>query len=136
MPGKVSARAPAVSNLPHRSSTQITTSRKSIARPSTVIAEETPTTTLRANICSIFNDAQKSQAGHRKLIVRLRKIHESCIYEPGKNGLDHFDEEDFNAEIGRCTVHLMGVKKSEVVADRIVRFLGLFLRHANEKGIS
>ena len=31
-------------------------------------------------------------------------------------------------------IRLVGVKKSEGVGDRIVRFLGLFLRHASEKG--
>lgn len=37
-------------------------------------------------------------------------------------------------EIARCVIRLVGVKKSEGVGDRIVRFLGLFLRHATEKG--
>ena len=45
-----------------------------------------------------------------------------------------FDEDDFNAEIMRCVIRLMGVKKSEGVGDRTVRFLGFFLRHAGEKG--
>ena len=102
-----------------------------------VVPEEGPTSTLRAQICSVFSDAQKSAAGHRKLIVGLRKIQEACCYEPprpSKPGRQEFDEDDFNVEIARCVVRLVGVKKSEAVGDRTVRFLGSFLRHASEKG--
>ncbi len=42
-------------------------------------------------------------------------------------------EDDFNEEIARCIVHLLGVKKSEPVGDRTVRFLGLFLHYASER---
>ena len=69
--------------------------------------------------------------------MTLRKIQESCCYEPtkpGKKGREEFDEDDFNVEIARCVIRLMGVKKSEGVGERIVRFLGSFLRHAGEKG--
>ena len=98
---------------------------------------EGPTSTLRAQICSVFSDAPKSAAGHRKLIVGLRKIQEACCYgplRPSKSGRQEFDEYDFNVEIARCVVRLVGVKKSEAVGDRTVRFLGTFLRHASEKG--
>lgn len=36
-------------------------------------------------------------------------------------------------EVARCVIRLMGVKKSESVGDRIVRYLGIFLRHASDK---
>ena len=102
-----------------------------------VVPGEGPTSTLRAQICSVFSDAQKPAAGHRKLIIGLRKIQEACCYESprhSKPGRQEFDEDDFNVEIARCVVCLVGVKKSEAVADRTVRFLGSFLRHASEKG--
>ena len=102
-----------------------------------VVPGEGPTSTLRAQISSVFSDAQKSAAGHRKLIVGLRKIQEACCYEPPrprKPARQEFDEDDFNVEIARCVVRLVGVKKSEAVGDRTVRFLGSFLRHASEKG--
>ena len=69
--------------------------------------------------------------------MNIRKIHEACCYEPskpGKNTLDEYGEDDFNMEIARCVLRLVGVKKSEAVGDRILRFLGLFLRHASDKG--
>ena len=56
----------------------------------------------------------------------------------GKKGREEvqedFDEEDFNNEIVRCILRILGVKKSEPVGDRVIRFLGLFLKHASEKG--
>lgn len=111
-------------------------SRKSTTSPSIVVPEEGPTSPLRTQICNVFNDAQKSTAGHRKLVVGLRKIQEACCYEPtrpGKPGRQDFNEDDFNVEIARCMIRLMGVKRSEAVGDRIVRFLGFFLRYASEK---
>lgn len=67
-------------------------------------------------------------------MVGLRKIQEACCYEQAKNqGRDDFEENDFNVEVARCVIRLMGVKKSESVGDRIVRYLGIFLRHASDK---
>ncbi|KAK6822985.1 hypothetical protein PG987_014530, partial [Apiospora arundinis] len=107
------------------------------------IPEEAPDSALRTQVCAVFRDAQKSTATHRKLVVNLRKIHESCCYEPparpagkGKSqaadSLD-FEETDFNAEFTRCVLRVMPVKKSEGVGEKTIRFVGLFLRHANDK---
>lgn len=131
MPGRASTR------IPHKVSLQTLASRKSTTSPSIVVPEEGPTSTLRTQICNVFSDAQKFAAGHRKLVVGLRKIQEACCYEPtrpGKPGQQEFNEDNFNVETARCVIRLMGVKRSEGVGDRIVRFLGLFLRHASEKG--
>ena len=137
MPGKASTRTSTVSRVSHKTSTQTLASRKSTTSPTIVVPEEGPTSNLRTQICNVFSHAQKSAAGHRKLFVELRKIQEACCYEPmrpGKPGRQEFNEDDFNVEIARCVIRLMGVKRSEAVGDRIVRFLGLFLRHASEKG--
>ena len=45
-----------------------------------------------------------------------------------------FGEEQFNEEVGRCVLRVLTVKKSEPVGDRVVKFLGLFLNYASEKG--
>lgn len=83
----------------------------------------------------IFDDAQKTTAAHRKLVVRLRRIQEACCFgAPEDQSHGEFEEDDFNVEIARCVIRLMGVKKSEGAGDRIMRFLGLFLHHATEKG--
>lgn len=125
------------SRVAHKTSTQKLTARKSTTSPTIAVPEEGPTSNLRTQICNVFGDAQKSAAGHRKLLVGLRKIQEACCSEParpGKPGRQEFNEDDFNVEIARCVIRLMGVKRGEAVGDRIVRFLGLFLRHASEKG--
>ena len=136
MPGRVSTRKSTVAHISRKSSTQTLSSRRSTTSPTVNVHEERPESSLRTQTCSIFNDAQRTAAGHRKLVVNLRKVQESCCYEPTKPGKSQegFDEDDFNVEIARCVIRLMGVKKSEGVGDRMVRFLGFFLRYANEKG--
>ncbi|MCJ1473556.1 hypothetical protein MMC13_002207 [Lambiella insularis] len=139
MPGRLSARTSAASRVSHKSSAPSLNTRTSASRlhQSTVaVPDEGPTTSLRTKICAIFGDAQKTTAGHRKLVISLRKIHETCCYEPTKpkkSEQDDYNENDFNVEVARCVLRLVGVKKSETVGDRILRFLGLFLRHASEK---
>ncbi|KAF2841202.1 ARM repeat-containing protein [Patellaria atrata CBS 101060] len=101
------------------------------------IPDEGPDTSLRNQISSIFTDTQRSTAIQRKLVINLRKIHEACCYEPVKPKKKHqeedFGEAEFNEEIGRCMLRVLPVKKSEPVGDKVVRFLGLFLKHASDK---
>lgn len=140
MPGRSSTRTSTTSLVSKKSSTQtLGKSRRSVVSPTIAVPEEGPTSSLRNQICSIFGDAQKTSSGHRKLIVGLRKVQEACVYDApsrGKKGEqeEHFGEDDFNVEFTRCVIRLMGVKKSEGVGDKLVRFIGLFLRHASEKG--
>lgn len=69
--------------------------------------------------------------------VRLRKVQEQCCYEPPTRKKDdqpfEFSEEDFNSEFNRCAIRVLGVKKTEGAGDRVVRFIGLFLKTASEK---
>ena len=135
MPGRPSARSSTATRNPRKSSVPAVDSRKSVPQP--VIPEEGPVTALRTQICSVFAESQKSTATHRKLVVSLRKIQEVCCFEqePGaRNSLHKFVEQDFNDEASRCILRLLPIKKSEAVADKVVRFLGAFLRHASEKG--
>jgi condensin complex subunit 3 len=48
---------------------------------------------------------------------------------------DSYDEADFNSEVARCLLKVMGVRKPEATGDRVVRFLGLFLKSASEKDL-
>ncbi|KAI9777472.1 MAG: hypothetical protein M1839_008884 [Geoglossum umbratile] len=125
------SRKSSATTLKSRSSTASRFSSSSVAIP-----EETPASALRAHICSIFSDAQRTTAGHRKSVIKLRKIQEACCYEPTSNPRrddGDFDEDEFNYEVGRCTIRLMAVKKAEPAGDRVLRFLGLFLSYAGEK---
>ncbi|KAI0876686.1 ARM repeat-containing protein [Hypoxylon argillaceum] len=135
MPAKVSSRS---SRTPRTSGAASKASRTSRTSSSDIdIPEETPDNQLRKQVCAVFRDAQKTTATHRKLAVTLRKIHEACCYEPTRpsktQAADNFDEADFNIEFTRCVFRIMPVKKSESVGDRTIRFIGLFLRHANDK---
>jgi condensin complex subunit 3 len=144
MPGRVSATRSSRTSaaVSHKSSVQTLNSRAStasrISSPYIEIPEETPENELRTQISSLFRDAQRTTASHRKLVINLRKIQEACCYEPtsnkkNKTGAEDFDEEQFTYEFTRCVLRVMPVKKSESVGERAIRFIGLFLRHANEK---
>ncbi|KAI1306684.1 nuclear condensing complex subunit [Xylaria venustula] len=140
MPARVSSRSARASGPSNKaSSNTLRTSTASRASSSNLdIPEEAPDSELRKQVCAVFRDAQKTTATHRKLAVTLRKTHEACCYEPTRPGsktaaADDFDEAAFNAEFTRCVVRIMPVKKSEAVGDRTIRFVGLFLRHANDK---
>ncbi|KAI0166584.1 ARM repeat-containing protein [Xylariaceae sp. FL1272] len=126
----------AVSNK--ASSTKLRASTTSRASSSNIdIPEEGPDNELRTRVCAVFRDAQKTTATHRKLAVTLRKSHEACCYEPTRPNKDassnDFNESDFNNEFTRCVLRIMPVKKSEGAGDKTIRFIGLFLRHANDK---
>ncbi|GAB7347036.1 hypothetical protein MBLNU459_g3180t1 [Dothideomycetes sp. NU459] len=141
MPGRVATSARGASSATTSASSKSRASRSAkqrISSPTSNIPDEGPVTALRNHVSAVFADAQKSNTGHRKLVINLRKIQEACCYEPlstKKSAKDYdFDEEEFNAEVGRCVLRVLSVKRSETVGDRIVKFLGLFLRVASEKG--
>ncbi|CAF9916454.1 MAG: hypothetical protein HETSPECPRED_002915 [Heterodermia speciosa] len=143
MPSRLSTRTSTTSHLARKSSNQTLASRRTtasrVSSPTIVVPDEGPFSVLRSQICSIFSDAQRNTAGHRKLAVSLRKIQEACCYEPtnfNSNSGENCGENDFNVEMARCAIRLMGVKKSEGVGDRVVKFLGFFLKYASDKDIS
>lgn len=151
MPGRVAARS--TSAATRRSSAQPSTGRAPSVTPSFAIPEEPalPSTSqnLRRDVCAIFADAQRSTTGHRKLVVRLRKLQEICagIAQQNKKGKEQQEEQEkvpppdeeslaskeFNVEVGRCMLRILPIKKSEPVGDRVLRFLDTFLAHATEK---
>ncbi|CAJ2506876.1 Uu.00g080620.m01.CDS01 [Anthostomella pinea] len=140
MPARVSSRSARTSAaVTHKASSATLNSRASttsrVSSSNLDIPEEAPDNALRTQICAVFRDAQKTTATHRKLVVNLRKIHETCCYEPTRpnKASNDFDEADFNNEFTRCVLRVMPVKKSEGAGEKIIRFAGLFLRHANDK---
>ncbi|XXH04431.1 hypothetical protein Hte_010846 [Hypoxylon texense] len=141
MPARVGTRSTRTSAaVSHKASNATLNSRASaasrVSSSNIDIPEEAPDSELRRQICAIFGDAQKTTATHRKLVVNLRKIHEACCYEPtrpNKSAPTDFHETDFNNEFTRCVLRVMPVKKSEGIGEKTIRFVGLFLRHANDK---
>ncbi|OBS28564.1 hypothetical protein FPOA_02500 [Fusarium poae] len=119
-------------------SSRTSVARSSVASRASSVPDvvDTPDNALRTKVCAIFRDAQRTTATHRKLVVNLRKIQESCAYEPtnpDQSQLDEFDEDAFNREFIRCVGKIMPIKKSESVGEKSIRFTGLFLQHASAK---
>jgi condensin complex subunit 3 len=147
MPGRTSVRANiraargSDAAVSRKSSTQTLKSRASSTRSSAYavqIPDEGESTSLREAICSVFSDAQRGAATQRKSVVTLRKVQEACCYEsakPRKNALDQdYDETEFNEEVGRCGLRILGIRKAEPIGDRLIKFLVSFLKHSSEKG--
>jgi condensin complex subunit 3 len=147
MPGRQSvraSRASAASGTASRKTSTTTKPRASSTRSSTYaieIPDEGDATSLRDKVSAIFSDAQRGVTTQRKSAVNLRKIQELCCYEtpnPSKHAFaddaTDYDENDFNQEIGRCVLRILVVKKSEPVGDRLMKFLGFFLKHSSDKG--
>ncbi|KAF2021119.1 ARM repeat-containing protein [Aaosphaeria arxii CBS 175.79] len=137
MPGRPASRSARSSGAGATRKSSSTTAKSRSSVPAVEVPDEGEVTSLRTQICQIFGDAQKTTATQRKLVVSLRKIQEACCYEAQdtkkKRVEEEFDEADFNEEVARCVTRIMAVKKSEPVGDRIIRFLGIFLKHATEK---
>ncbi|RCI10948.1 hypothetical protein L249_5313 [Ophiocordyceps polyrhachis-furcata BCC 54312] len=127
--------------MPPRASTRkpSAAASKKPAKAPAIEYHDRPNSRLRAQICAIFRDAQRTTATHRKLAINLRKVHEACCYEPksrNKRSEDvDEDEEAFNHEFVRCVLRIMPVKKAEGVGERAIRFVGSFLRHADDKDL-
>lgn len=145
MPGRTSVRAnrnSVASAVTKKSSIQTLKGSTRSSAYAVQVPDEGPQTSLRERICSIFADAQKGVATQRKLAVTLRKIQELCCYEQPTNAGGKktvaFEQEcgegQFNDEVGRACLRILAVKKSESVGDRLVRFLGLFLKVASDRG--
>jgi len=132
MPGRITASAARAPAQTSKSRASRTTS------PTTNIPDEGPATSLREAICTTFTESYRTTNGTRKLVVSLRKIQEVCCYEPTKSkkqaSQEDFDEEEFSAEVTRCVLRILPIKKSETAGDRLVRFVGLFLKHATDAG--
>ena len=56
------------------------------------------------------------------------------VAEKGGIEDDGLAEKEFNTEIARCVLRVLGVKKTEGAGDRVIKFLGLFLKVASGKG--
>ncbi|KAL8370467.1 hypothetical protein RB595_000710 [Gaeumannomyces hyphopodioides] len=122
-----------------KSSSATPNPRTSVASRASIVdfPDEAPDNALRPQIASVFREAQRTTASHRKLTVTLRKIQEACCYEPTSakksSAASDFDEEDFNTEFSRCVLRVMPVKKTESAGEKVVRFIALFLQHSIEK---
>lgn len=93
---------------------------------------------LYESVANIFEQAQASLANHKKNSVALFKIHAKAaeVTQPSKNGngVKLVGEKAFQDVIVEMVSRVLVVKKGPANADRIVKYVGGFVRFMNEKG--
>jgi condensin complex subunit 3 len=95
-------------------------------------------TPLEKTIAQIFQQGQKTTAGHRKLVVNLRGVFDQCIAGTGSVGSTlgglsgRAGEKEFTKAFCRFLNRVLVVKKSEVVGDRCLRLADGFIKNLVE----
>lgn len=86
----------------------------------------------------IFEQAQTSTANHQKNFVALHKAHAHAAtrVEQVNNGksVKLVGEREFEDTILDMLARVLPLKKGTTVADRIVKFIGGYVKFINEKG--
>ncbi|KAF8635423.1 hypothetical protein AX15_000413 [Amanita polypyramis BW_CC] len=99
---------------------------------STAILQELP-----EKVTTIFDQAQVSLANHRKNCVALYKLHVQAgnVTELVKNGkaTKLVGERAFGDTFIDMITRVLVVKKGPAVADRVVKFVGTYVKFTNEK---
>ena len=96
------------------------------------------TDTLPTLIPPIFEQVQHTTANHRKNLVALRKIHETCanVTEQTPKGTKLSGEKQFNAVFTDMVNRVLGAKKGVAVADRVVKYVAAYVAYCTEQGTS
>ncbi|KAF8962585.1 nuclear condensing complex subunit [Flammula alnicola] len=94
---------------------------------------------LYDSVANVFEQAQASLANHKKNCVALYKIHTKAagVTQPTKNGsgVKLVGEKAFQDVFMDMVSRVLLVKKGPVNADRIVKYVGAFVKFMNEKVI-
>jgi len=94
---------------------------------------------LQESIAAIFDQAQITLANHRKNCVALYKLHQqtATVTQPSKkeNMIRLVGERAFGDAFIDMVNRVLVVKKGPVTADRVVRFVGSYVKFMNEKGV-
>ncbi|KAG6815820.1 hypothetical protein H0H87_011119 [Tephrocybe sp. NHM501043] len=93
--------------------------------------------TLAEAVAVIFDQAQLSLANHRKNCVALYKLHHqaAAVTQKAKNGRDikYVGERKFGDAFLGLVNRVLVVKKGPAAADRVIRFIGSYVKFVNEK---
>lgn len=92
--------------------------------------------TLPASLPPIFDQVQHTTANHRKNIVNLRNIQESCstLIEKTNKGVKLVGDKAFNTAFIDMVNRVLPVKKGVAVADRVVKFVAQYVAYTTEQG--
>lgn len=93
---------------------------------------------LSATAPKIFEQVQVSVANHQKNCVALHKIQSDaarfCEDVDNGNSIKLTGEKMFEEMVQCMLFHVLPLKKGTTTADRVVRFIGAFIKFINEKG--
>jgi condensin complex subunit 3 len=86
-------------------------------------------------IIHIFQQAQVNVASHKKNVVQLHKLHSQAAQqvEESAKGIRLVGEKTFNKSFEDAVYKVLPLKKGTTVADRIVKFVGLFVKFTMDK---
>jgi hypothetical protein len=90
--------------------------------------------TIAMALAAVFSQAQASVANHRKNCVNLYKIHVQAAGDVGHTSKATDGEDDFARSFLDMVSRALVVKKGVASADRILRFVGAYIKFINEKG--
>ncbi|KAJ2141367.1 chromosome condensation complex Condensin, subunit G [Coemansia sp. RSA 678] len=87
---------------------------------------------LRSVVPGIFDAAQRSGTGHRKHAVTLYNLQTQC-HDADNEGLT--GEDAFNKEFIRNLNKILGIKKREASAEKVVKLVATFVQVSYEKDV-
>lgn len=104
-------------------------------------AEPPTPETFTSQIPEIFQQAQTSTANHNKNYVALSKLFSGCagIYEEVQGrggGIRLTGEKSFQLTFAKMVNNVLPVKKGVSNADRVVKFIGGFVKFITDRGKS
>ncbi|CCA67302.1 related to condensin complex subunit 3 [Serendipita indica DSM 11827] len=90
---------------------------------------------VEEKVSSIFQQVQANVASHKKNMVQLHKLHVQCSQhtQPTAQGLRLVGEKVFNSAFREMICHVLPLKRGTTVADRVVRFVGTYVKYLGEK---
>jgi len=91
-----------------------------------------------SSVPKIFDQVQVSVANHQKNCVALHKVHAEAaeFTEPiDSRAMNRLTGEKMFAEAVQCLLfRVLVLKKGVTTADRVVKFIGAYIKFINEKG--
>jgi condensin complex subunit 3 len=94
---------------------------------------------LEDAVAGIFQQVQINVASHKKNVVQLHKLHQQAAEETETTTSGNIrlaGEKRFNHLFQDMVYKVLPVKKGTSEADRVVRFVGSFVKYTVEKGNS
>ncbi|KAJ7086065.1 nuclear condensing complex subunit [Mycena belliarum] len=98
-------------------------------------ARTLPALNLQTAVPHIFEQVQATTANHQKNLVALHKLHLEAARKTEQVGNGHklVGEREFEGVFMGMLARVLPVKKGATTADRVVKFIGSYIRFINER---